>query len=415
MSGGAMTGSPVEFWMQSAEQRDELFGELRRRPMLSREPLPRPGGASPEAPYWSVVRYDDVWLVSRRPDVFVSRLGTVIDDDPPEFDDFFGSMLNMDDPVHARLRSIVARAFGPKQIAALEQMVRTTAREVVDAAIEEVGSGDGDFVELIAQPFPLTIIMRMLGVPASDHALLRSLTDEILGLSQPEGEDPYDTVARAGRALYDYAQQHAAEHRRRPPTDDVMSVLVHAEVEGQQLTAQEFGAFTVLLVVAGNETTRTAVAHGMDALTRFPDQRDLWFGSFDEHARTAVDEIVRWATPVTYFRRTAAVDTVVGETPIAAGDRLVMWYCSANRDETVFADPHRFDIRRGLQPMQVGFGGGGPHFCLGANLARAEIRAMFEQIATRLPHLRTGRLELAGTEFVHGARALPCTLGPAVG
>jgi cytochrome P450 len=285
------------------------------------------------------------------------------------------------------------------------------AAEVVDTAIDRVGSGDGDFVELIAQPFPLTIIMRMLGVPAADQALLRRLTDELLGLSQPEGEDPYETTTRAGRTLYDYAQQHAAEHRRRPPSDDVMSVLVHAEVDGEHLTEQEFGAFTVLLVIAGNETTRTAIAHGMDALGRFPEQRQLWFGAFDRYARTAVDEIVRWATPVTYFRRTAAVDTVVGETPIAAGDRLVMWYCSANRDERVFADPHRLDIRRGVQPLHVGFGGGGPHFCLGANLARAEIRAMFEQIARRLPHLRTGPLELAGTEFVHGVRAMPCTLG----
>jgi cytochrome P450 len=400
-----------DFWSLDMQQRDAVFAELRRRPALSDEPLPRPLGSPLAAPYRSVVRYDDVWMVSRRPDVFVSRFGTNIDDDPPEFEDFFGSMLNMDDPVHARLRSIVARAFGPKQIAALEGLVTTVAADVVDAAIEAVGPGDGDFVDLFAQPLPLTIIMSMLGVPAADHALLRSLTDEILGLSQPDGETPYDTIARAGRTLYDYAQELAVERRKRPPADDVIGTLVHAEVDGERLTPQEFGAFTVLLVVAGNETTRTAIAHGMDALARFPDQRELWFGAFDDHARTAVDEIVRWATPVLYFRRTAAVDTTLGETEIAAGERLVMWYCSANRDESVFADPHRFDVRRGLQPMQVGFGGGGPHFCLGANLARAEIRAMFDQLARRLPNLSTGPVELAGTDFVHGVRAMPCTLG----
>lgn len=404
-------GADDEFWMQPMEQRDAVFAELRRRPGLSEQPLPRPGGGPPGAPYRSVVRYDDVWLVSRRPDVFVSRYGTNIDDDPPEFDDFFLSMINLDDPVHARLRAIVARAFGPKQIAALTDIVHTVASEVVDAAIDAVGPGDGDFVELIAQPFPLTIIMHLLGVPAADHALLNTLTDEILGVSTADGEDPFDTVARAGRSLFDYAQELARDRRERPPGDDVLGVLLHAEIEGQRLTPQEFGAFAVLLVVAGNETTRTAIAHGMDALARFPDQRDLWFGAFDDHARTAVDEIVRWATPVTYFRRTAAVDTVIGETPIAAGERLVMWYCSANRDETVFDDPHGFDVRRGLLPMQVGFGGGGPHFCLGANLARAEIRAMFAQIARRLPDLRTGPIELAGAEFVHGVRAMPCTLG----
>jgi cytochrome P450 len=187
---------------------------------------------------------------------------------------------------------------------------------------------------------------------------------------------------------------------------------MHAELDGDRLTSQEFGSFFILLVVAGNETTRNAISHGMKALTDHPDQRELWFGDFEAHAKTAVEEIVRWATPVIHFRRTATADTELSGQPIAAGDKVVLWYCSANRDERVFADPYRFDVTRPLQPAQVGFGAGGPHFCLGANLARREMTVMFDEIRRRLPDLRiTGEPEYLQSFFINGIKHLQCEWG----
>jgi cytochrome P450 len=199
------------------------------------------------------------------------------------------------------------------------------------------------------------------------------------------------------------------EDRLANPTDDLTSVMMHAVVDGERITAQEFGSFFILLVVAGNETTRNAISHGMHLLTTNPDQRDLWWSDFDAHTRTAVDEIVRMASPVVHFRRTATEDTVVGGQQIAAGEKLVMWYNSANRDERVYEDPYRFDVRRPLQPNQVGFGAGGPHFCLGANLARREIAVMFDEIRRRIPTLRTvGEPDYLQSNFINGIKRLRC-------
>jgi cytochrome P450 len=208
--------------------------------------------------------------------------------------------------------------------------------------------------------------------------------------------------------MFAYAQK-LGEDRRADPGDDIASVLMHAEVDGERLTPQEFGSFFILLVVAGNETTRNAIAHGMKLLTDFPDQRRSWFDDFDGKARTAVDEIVRCATPVIHFRRTAAEDTVIRNTTIAAGQKIVLWYNSANRDGTVFTDPDRFDISRPLQPQQVGFGAGGPHFCLGANLARREITVIFDEIRKRLPALViTSEPDYLQSAFINGIKRMRC-------
>ena len=204
----------------------------------------------------------------------------------------------------------------------------------------------------------------------------------------------------AALEMFAYAQA-LGEDRRANPTDDITSVLMHAEVDGERLTTQEFGSFFILLVVAGNETTRNAISHGMKALTDIPDQRERWCGDFEASRQTAVEEIVRWATPVIHFRRTATADTELGGQPIAAGEKVVLWYNSANRDERVFADPYRFDVTRPLQPAQVGFGAGGPHFCLGANLARREIAVMFDEIRRRVPTLRIDRRAGLPAELLH--------------
>ena len=211
--------------------------------------------------------------------------------------------------------------------------------------------------------------------------------------------------------MFAYAQA-LGEDRQANPTDDLTSVLMHAEVDGERLTTQEFGSFFILLVVAGNETTRNAISHGMKALTDHPDQRQVWWDDFDGHAKTAVEEIVRWATPVIHFRRTATADTELSGQKIAAGDKVVLWYNSANRDERVFTDPYRFDVTRPLQPAQVGFGAGGPHFCLGASLARREITVMFDEIHRRVPDLRvTGEPAYLQSFFINGIKRLPCAWG----
>jgi len=208
--------------------------------------------------------------------------------------------------------------------------------------------------------------------------------------------------------IFAYAQA-LGEDRRAHPTDDITSALMNAEVDGDQLTPQEFGSFFILLAVAGNETTRNAISHGLRALTEHPDQRDLWFSDFDTHTRTAVDEIVRWATPVIHFRRTVTADTELGGERLSAGDKVVLFYASANRDPAAFERADQFDVTRALQPVQVGFGAGGPHFCLGANLARREIAIAFDEIRQRLPNLRTtGEPDYLKSNFINGIKRIPC-------
>jgi cytochrome P450 len=231
----------------------------------------------------------------------------------------------------------------------------------------------------------------------------------ILGAGDPEFGGTYEALMAAALEMFQYAVE-LGENRRANPTDDITSVMMAAEVDGQQLTIQEFGSFFILLVVAGNETTRNAISHGMKLLTDHPDQRALWFGDYETHTRTAVEEIVRIASPVIHFRRTATADTVLGGQELKAGDKVVMFYGAANRDERAFDRPEAFDVTRPLQPQQVGFGAGGPHFCLGANLARREIAVMFDELRRRLPELRiTGEPDYLQSNFINGIKHLQCS------
>jgi cytochrome P450 len=286
--------------------------------------------------------------------------------------------------------------------------VRTKAAEIVDRVLDKYPGGECDFVEEFAAPLPLEVICDMMGIPAEDTARIFHWTNIILGAGDPDIGGDYGILMGAGLEMFQYAQA-LGEDRRAHPTDDITSVMMNAEVDGEQLTPQEFGSFFILLVVAGNETTRNAISHGMKALTDFPDERARWFGDFETHTRTAVDEIVRYSTPVIHFRRTATEDTVLGGQELKAGDKVVMLYSAANRDERVFDDPERFDVTRPLQPQQVGFGAGGPHFCLGANLARREISVMFDEIRRRLPDLRiTAEPAYLQSNFINGIKRLPC-------
>jgi cytochrome P450 len=408
---GTFQLSDPEFWLAPRDYRHAAFRALRKADELvffdewefENSPLPQGPG------YWAVTRYVDVWAASRNPQVFISGRGVNIGDIPQEMNEFIGSMIAMDDPRHFRLRNIVAKGFTPKQITQVEGYVRTKATAIIDRLIEQFPDGECDFVEQVAAPLPLQIICEMMGIPPEDESQIFQWTNVILGVGDPEYVGSFEQLMGVLMQMFMYAQQ-LGEDRRAHPGDDIASVLMHAEVDGERLTPQEFGSFFILLVVAGNETTRNAIAHGMKLLTDNPDQRGTWFGNYDRHAKTAVDEIVRCSSPVIHFRRTVVEDTVVNNTKVEAGQKVVLWYNSANRDETVFANADDFDITRPLQPQQVGFGAGGPHFCLGANLARREITVIFDEIRTRLPRLEiTSEPDYLQSAFINGIKRMRCS------
>jgi len=396
------------FWMRPDREREAAFATLRAERPVSffDEPefdqIPRGPG------YWALTRYEDVWAASRRSDVFISGKGVNIGDMPVEISEFFGSMISMDDPRHSKLRGIVNRGFTPKMVTSLGDTVRVKAREIVDHIAP---LGECDFVQEIAAALPLQIICDMMGIPASHYRRVFELTNTILGVGDPEYVNSLDDLMTAAMELYQFATE-LGDRKLSEPGDDITSKLMHADVEGEALTTQEFGSFFILLVVAGNETTRNAISHGVKALTDHPDQRRIWMEN-DAVTPTAVEEIVRWSTPVIHFRRTASRDTVIGGQEIRKGEKVVLWYNSANRDESKFDDPDRFDVRR-TPNEHVGFGAGGPHFCLGAHLARREIAVMFDELFRRLPDIEvTGPPDMLQSAFIHGIKRMPCAFTPA--
>ncbi|MGA9275547.1 cytochrome P450 [Ilumatobacter sp.] len=402
--------SDIEFWAGPRDVREAVFRTLRDTPGLPHfderviEESPFPPGPG----YRALTRHEDIWFVSRNPALFCSGHGSNIGDLPVEMNEFFGSMINMDDPKHFRLRSIVSKGFTPKEVNRVEGLVVEKAKVIVERIQEQFPEKRCDFVEHVAAALPLEIICDMMGIPAEDYSKIFGWTNTILGVGDPEFVTSYEDLMTHSLEMFTYAQA-LGEDRRANPQDDITSVMMAAEVDGEQLSPQEFGSFFILLVVAGNETTRNAISHGMKALTDHPDQRDLLYGEYDTHAKSAMEEIVRWSTPVIHFRRTATEDTEINGTPIAAGEKVVMFYNSGNRDERVFDDPYAFDITRTMQPAQIGFGAGGPHFCLGANLARREMAVMFDEIRRSLPSLRiSGEPAYLESNFINGIKRLPC-------
>ena len=399
----------IEQWM--TPDREGIFAKLRaERPVsFHEEPAPPPEMGIPQGPgFWAVTRYADVMQVSRDPDTFHSAPTSTIGDMPAEIAEWLGSMINMDAPKHTKLRLIVNRGFTPRQIARIEKSVRLQAKEIVDRVAP---LGECDFVTEFAAALPLQIICDMMGIPRSDTQHIFELTNVILGVGDPEYVQSLEQLMEAGMGLFQYGLA-LAEDRLANPRDDITTALMQAEIEDEsgkhRLTSSELGSFFLLLVVAGNETTRTAISHGMKMLTEHPDQRKLWVDDFDAVSPAAVEEIVRWSTPVINFRRTATRDTTVGGQDIKAGEKVVMFYNSANRDERAFDDPFRFDVLR-TPNEHFGFGAGGPHFCLGANLARREIRVMFEELLRRLPDIEvTGEPDMLQSSFIHGIKRMPC-------
>jgi cytochrome P450 len=403
----------LDFWGRPAEERDTYFAQLRRDAPLSRQAAPEDILDLPDAgdqSYWAIVRYEDIRRISRDPQKFCSGEGTQFADAPPEMLEASQSFLAMDAPRHTKLRGLVSSAFTPRQVARIEDSIRVNARRIVEAAAP---AGGGDFVELIAKQLPLVTISDMIGVPQADRERVVTAADVLVSVADPEvfgDRSPLEVLGEALWTLTEFATELAV-HRERNPGDDLMSALVQAEVDGERLTHAEIAAFFVLLSVAGNDTTRHTTSHAMRALTLNPDQRALLMEDLDTRLPTAVEEFVRWASPVLTFRRTTTREVELHGERLPAGERVVLFYHSGNRDEQAFADPWRFDVTR--EPNRhLGFGGGGPHYCLGASLARTQLHSIFGELLRVVPDIEAHEPDLLRSAFIHGVKRMDVTFTP---
>jgi len=378
------------------------FAELRRTAPVWWNPQ-RPGiGGFDDEGFWAVTRHADIVEISRDSDTYSTWENTAIirhaeDATREQIELQRFVMLNIDPPQHTKLRGIVSRGFTPRSIASLREALTARAARIAETA---AAAGTGDFVRDVAAELPLQAIAELIGVPQEDRGKVFTWSNDMVGYDDPEyTADP----GAAAAELIGYSMA-MAEDRRQCPRDDIVTKLTQAQVDGDSLSADEFGFFVILLAVAGNETTRNAISHGMLAFLDHPDQWELFCA---ERPGTAVDEIVRWATPVTVFQRTALRDTTLGGQRIRTGQRVGLFYRSANFDEDVFDHPERFDIRRDPNP-HLGFGGSGAHFCLGANLARLEIDLIFNAVADAMPGIRkAGDPVRLRSGWLNGIKRLP--------
>jgi cytochrome P450 len=401
--------STMDFWALTAAQREASFKILRdERPVSWHRPI---GGAliPPEIDgVWVVTRNEDITYVSKHPDLFCSGQGVMIEAVPEDMLDASMSFIAMDSQRHSRLRRLISSVFTPRQVALIRDQIARQAATIVDDLIK---TKDGDFVEQASKRLPMWTIYEMVGLPADRRDEAAHHADGMVSWNDPDvaaGREPGEVLTDSLVALLATGLE-LAEERRAHPQEDLMSQLVQAEVDGHRLTDEDLGAFFVLLSIAGNDTTRNTMTLATMALQDHPDQRGLLERDFDAHIGTAIEEFVRWATPVMTFRRTATQDTELRGHHIKQGDWVIMVYSSGNRDERAFADPHIFDIRRKPNP-HVAFGGGGPHFCMGAFLAKMQLEAFFRELLFRAPTLRVGTPDYLTGNFVHAVKSLPYTL-----
>jgi cytochrome P450 len=358
--------------------------------------------------YWAVTRRADIVTVSRNNEVFLSGKGVMFESVPVELLEASQSFLSMDPPRHTKLRKLAHAAFTPRQVRRIEESVQANAKAIVEE-LHAAGSG-ADFVDHCAKELPIRTLSDMVGIPDSERERMAHASDALVSWGDPDflnGRPALEVILENQMYLHQVVGTLAAE-RRQNPGDDLISSLVHAEVDGDRLTDAEVAAFFVLLSVAGNDTTRQTMSHTMKALTDFPAQKAWLLADYDNRISTAVEEFVRWATPVMTFRRTAATDFELGGQTITAGEKVVMFYASGNWDGEAFDHPDRFDLSRSPNP-HLGFGGGGVHFCLGAHVARAQLRAIFGELLRQLPDIEAGDPTYVAGNFVHAVRSLPCT------
>jgi cytochrome P450 len=398
------------FWSTTAAQREEAFAELRAaRPVSWHPPVEDAMLNDPNDPgYWALTRRDDIVAVSRNNDVFLSGKGVLFENFPEELLEASQSFLAMDPPRHTFLRKLVSAAFTPRQVRRIEDSIKANAKVIVDE-LRTAGTGV-DFVEHVAKELPIRTLSDMVGIPEPQREGLARAADAMVSTGDAEflnGRHPMGVLFESQTHVHQVALALAAE-RREHPGDDLFSSLVNAEVDGDKLADADVAAFFVLLSVAANDTTRQTTSHALKALTDFPDQRTWLLEDFDNRIGTAVEEFVRWASPVMTFRRTAATDFEVGGQKILAGEKVVMFYSSGNFDTAVFDHPERLDLGRSPNP-HVGFGGGGVHFCLGAHVARAQLRAIFSELLHQLPDIQAGEPNYVPGNFIHGVRSMPCT------
>lgn len=401
-----------DFWTRDEHSIDVDLAALRAKPPVF---LPEPDGSElglPSPGSWVVTRYDQILEMSKTPEIYSSANGVTVIDTPPEFNEYFSSMIGMDDPRHAHLRKLVSAGFTPRMLAKLEGIVQAQAKTIVDDVCER---GTCDFVVDVAARLPLKIVCDLMGIPDSQLDFVFDQTNVILGVSDPEygglDDDPLSLLLNAGGGLSQLMHEVAVS-KVGSDSDDLTTMLVNAEVDGEKLSQQDIASFFILLVVAGNETTRNAISWGLKYLTDNPDQRKIWTDDFEGVGPKAVEEIVRLASPVTYMRRTATQDVELGGSQISAGDKLCMFYLAANRDEGHFDDPYAFDVLRDPN-RHLGFGGPGPHFCMGAHLARREILVMFRELFTRIPDIAaTSAPDLLSASFIHGIKHLDASFTP---
>jgi cytochrome P450 len=408
--------SDRDWWTGPPSVRYATFAALRRERPFAFFAEPELPGIPVGPGYWAVTRYADLEAISSQPALFCSGRGAVsIPDVPADLNEFYGSLISMDDPRHAKIRRIVSKAFTPRVLEQLVDQVRSVVDDVLTRARRTAEAQDGaiDVVADIAAPIPLRVICDMMGVPEEARATVLAQSNVILSGGDPEliedENDPVSAFLLAGMELAGLMERLAAE-RLAHPQSDLTTALVTTEVDGERLSQQEIASFFILLLVAGNETTRNAISQGVLALHEHPDQRARWAAD-PGLDRTAVEEVVRWTSPVTWMRRTATRDGEVNGHRFRAGDKFLLLYAAANRDPAVFRDPEVLDLARDPNP-HVGFGSRGPHFCLGAHLARRELAVTFRALFDQLPDLEvTGEPDRLRSSFVNGVKRLPARLG----
>ena len=415
MSGSSRTYDAIDlssraFWSTTAAERERSFAVLRaERPVSWHAPVEDALMHDPDdRGYWAITRRADIVTVSRDNEVFLSGKGVIFENVPVELLEASQSFLAMDPPRHTKLRKVVHAAFTPRQVRRIEDSIKANAKTIVEE-LRAAGSG-ADFVDHCAKELPIRTLSDMVGIPESEREHVAEATDALVSWADPvylNGREPLQVLLENQMYLHQIAGMLAAE-RREHPGDDLISSLVHAEVDGDRLADADVAAFFVLLAVAANDTTRQTTSHAMKALTDFPAQRAWLLAAFEDRVGTAVEEFVRWATPVMTFRRTAATDFELGDQTIRAGEKVVMFYPSGNWDTDVFDHPERLDLSRSPNP-HVGFGGGGLHFCLGAHVARAQLRAIFGELLTQLPDIQAGDPTYVAGNFIHAVGSMPCT------